>query len=177
MKSKLALSPDSNLQQSCDGGISSRRYSPGVRRLLLISALSLVSFFPLAKVEAASRWETLEAIHSVENPSNSPRPGRFGELGAYQFRASTWRMYSRRPFSEATNRRSSDEVALRHYEWLKTTLAGAGVEPSTYNIALAWNAGATAVITGRAPASSHDYASRVENLATAMNSSAQVAMK
>lgn len=86
-------------------------------------------------------------------------------------------MYSRRPFSEATNRRSSDEVAVKHYEWLKATLSGAGVEPSTYNIALAWNAGATAVITGRVSTASRDYASRVENLATALNSSAQVAMK
>jgi hypothetical protein len=175
MKSKPALNLSSNLQQSGDG--RSRGYPPAIRRLVWISALALVAFSPVTKVEAASRWETLEAIHAVENPSNSPRPGRFGELGAYQFRASTWRMYTRRPFSEATNRQSSDEVAVRHYEWLKTTLAGAGVEPSTYNIALAWNAGATAVITGRVPSSSHDYASRVDNLATALNSSAQVAMK
>jgi len=88
-------------------------------------------------------------------------------------------MYTRRPFSEATNRQSSDEVAVLHYEWLKTTLARAGIEASTYNIALAWNAGANAVITGRVPSSSRDYADRVENLAIALNakSRALVAMK
>jgi hypothetical protein len=120
---------------------------------------------------AASRWETLEAIHAVENPSNSPRPGRFGELGAYQFRAATWRMHTSRPFSEAIDRRKSDEVAIRHYEWLKSTLTRAGLEASTYNIALAWNAGANAVITGRLTAASRNYAERVENLATALSAS------
>ena len=120
---------------------------------------------------AASRWETLEAIHTVENPSNSPRPGRFGELGAYQFRATTWRMHTSRPFGEAVDRQKSDEVAVRHYEWLKSTLTRAGVEASTYNIALAWNAGANAVITGRLTAASRNYAERVQNLATALSAS------
>jgi hypothetical protein len=154
-----------------------RGYSFAVRRLVTLAALAAGFFLPLSKAEAASRWQTLEAIHTVENPSNSTRPGRFGELGAYQFRAATWRTYSRRPFSEATNRRSSDEVAVRHYEWLKTTLSRAGIEPSTYNIALAWNAGANAVITGRAPSSSHDYAARVDNVATTLNSTSEVAMR
>lgn len=152
-------------------------FGRSARRIAGIAALAIGVFLPVSKAHAASRWETLEAIHAVENPSNSPRPGRFGELGAYQFRASTWRMYSRRPFSEATNRRTSDEVAVRHYEWLKATLLGAGVEPSTYNIALAWNAGATAVISGRVSSSSRDYAARVNNLASTLSATTQVAMK
>ena len=147
------------------------------RKLAVFAGLALCLLAP-GKAGAASRWETLEAIHAVENPSNSARPGRFGELGAYQFRATTWRMYTKRPFAEATNRQSSDEVAVRHYEWLKTTLARAGVEPSTYNIALAWNAGANAVITGRIPSSSRDYATRVDNVAATLtqNARSQVAM-
>jgi hypothetical protein len=131
------------------------------------------------KAKAASRWETLEAIHAIENPSNSPKPGRFGELGAYQFRQTTWTMYSRRPFSDATNRHHSDEVAVLHYEWIKTTLGRAGIEASTYNIALAWNAGASAVIGDRVSHASRDYASRVENIANSLHAAAaaQVALR
>jgi hypothetical protein len=121
-------------------------------------------------VGAATRAETLQSIHWVENPSDSARPGRCGELGAYQFRPGTWAMHTQKPFSSALNRRTSDEIAVLHYEWLKQSLVRAGVEPSTYNIALAWNAGVSAVIKGRAPAVSHDYATRVSNLATDMRS-------
>src|SRR3954471_8907369 len=108
-----------------------------VSRLITLVLLATA----VANVNAASRWETLEAIHAIENPSNSSRPGRFGELGAYQFRAATWKMHTSRPFSEAINRSASDEVAVLHYEWLKATLTRAGVAPTSYNIALAWNAG------------------------------------
>lgn len=118
---------------------------------------------------AASRADTLQAIHWVENPTNSPVPGRYGELGAHQFRASTWEMHTRRPFAEAVNRENSDAIALLHYEWLKTTLTRAGVSPTTYNIALAWNAGVNAVIRGRAPLRSRDYAARVNNLAAELS--------
>ena len=114
---------------------------------------------------AVSRAETLQSIHWVENPRESSRPGPFGELGAYQFRKGTWSMHTSRPFSEALDRRASDEVAILHYEWLKRSLIKAKVEPSVYNIALAWNAGMGAVVRGRAPSASHDYARRVKNLA------------
>lgn len=117
------------------------------------------------EVRASTRWETLEAIHSVENPYNRQAPGPCGELGAYQFRADTWSKYTRRPFSEALDRRRSDEVAVKHYDWLKSSLEQNGLESSVYNIALAWNAGLGAVINGRVPAVSRDYARRVENIA------------
>lgn len=128
------------------------------------------------KVEASPRSDTLQAIHWVENPSESTRPGKYGELGAYQFRQATWQMHTQRPFTDAIDRRCSDEVAVLHYEWLKASLARAGVEPTAYNIALAWNAGFGAVVKGRAPAVSHDYADRVNNLVTDLRSQA-VAMK
>ena len=117
------------------------------------------------KVSAGQRWETLQAIHWVENPTNTSRPGSYGELGAYQFRPRTWQMHTDQPFSAALDRRCSDEIAVKHYEWLKIRLERAGLASTPYNIALAWNAGLDSVLKDRAPAPSHDYASRVHNLA------------
>jgi hypothetical protein len=77
----------------------------------------------------------------------------------------TWAQHSRRPFTDALNRRWSDEVAVRHYDWLCERLARNGLEPSVYNVALAWNAGLSAAVRGRAPRRSHDYALRVGNIA------------
>lgn len=78
-----------------------------------------LGLFVGARVHASDRWETLEAIHWVENPENSPAPGPFGELGAYQFRRSTWYTYTSVPFEYARERVHSDAVAIKHYEWLK----------------------------------------------------------
>jgi hypothetical protein len=142
----------------------------------LVSAVLLLSS-GMVRLQASNRAETLLSIHWVENPSDSPRPGSCGELGAYQFRADTWRMHTDQPFAQAIDRRLSDEIAVRHYEWLKATLARGGVEPTTYNIALAWNAGVNAVLKGRAPAIAHDYATRVNNLATDMDSQRLVAAR
>ncbi|HZP60566.1 MAG TPA: hypothetical protein VFB27_09610 [Opitutaceae bacterium] len=129
----------------------------------------LITFFCLpglaTAASTANRWETLEAIHWVENPHNSTRMGPHGELGPYQFRQATWRMYSHRPFYQAINRQYSDEVAVKHYEWLKGGLIQAGVSPTPYNIALAWNAGLDAVIGRRIPSASRSYAEQVSNLA------------
>jgi len=116
-------------------------------------------------VWASERWVTLEAIHRIENPFDSPRPGRFGELGAYQFRESTWRMHTTVPFARAVERRVSDEVAIRHYEWLKRRLEQKGLPATPYNIALAWNAGVNAVLRSRVPTVARDYAERAANLA------------
>lgn len=133
---------------------------------LLGLGLGLAGFIAAPKAHAEVRWETLEAIHWVENPTNSSRPGPFGELGAYQFRRETWHMHSHLPFSEALNRQRSDEVAVKHYEWLRARLTEGGVNPTTYNIAMAWNAGPTAVVQGTACRASRDYAARVNNLAS-----------
>ena len=113
---------------------------------------------------AADRWETLQAIHMIENPRNSTRPGSHGELGAYQFRHATWRMHTRRPFQLALNRAESDAVAAAHYEYLRDGLERSGVPATTYNIAVAWNAGLDAAISGHAPRASRNYAERVVNL-------------
>jgi len=127
--------------------------------LLLVSLLAFT-----IKGSADDRWETLRAINWVENPSNHTKMGRFGELGPYQFRPTTWRMHTTRPFSQATQREAADEVAVKHYEWIKTNLERAGVHASPFNIAMAWNSGVTNVLKGRVPNVTYNYAERVTNL-------------
>jgi hypothetical protein len=122
-----------------------------------------ISVFTI-KTEASDRWETLRAINWVENPTNHTRVGRYGELGPYQFRVATWRMHTTKPFSLATNRAVADEVAVKHYEWIRQALQRAGVDPNPYNIAMAWNCGVSAVVAGRVPDASYSYAERVSNL-------------
>jgi hypothetical protein len=126
-------------------------------------------------VQLHDREATLEAIHQVENPRDLKRAGPAGELGAYQFRRETWQMYTTRPFFEALDRQASDEVAARHFEWLRRGLVRGGCEPTIYNIALAWNAGLGAVLHQRAPARSRFYAERVVNLAGEFSGSMQLA--
>lgn len=127
--------------------------------LLLVSALVFT-----IKAGAADRWETLRAINWVENPNNQTQVGRYGELGPYQFRPATWRMHTDKPFSQAVQRAAADVVAVKHYEWIKRTLERAGVDPSAFNIAMAWNCGVEAVLSGRVPSASYNYAERVNNL-------------
>jgi hypothetical protein len=146
---------------------------PFVRAIPLFVALLLACFAMVARAEATSRWATLEAIHKLENPANSPKPGRFGELGAYQFRATTWRMHTSVPFRQAIERETSDTVAVKHYEWLKRGLEAARLPATPYNIALAWNGGLGAVISGRSPRVAHDYAQRAANLAATYEQSRQ----
>lgn len=132
---------------------------------LLTSSLLLISVLGFASSAwADDRWETLRAINWVENPSNHARMGRFGELGPYQFRSGTWKMHTARPFSQAVHRDAADEVAVKHYEWIKRTLTKAGVDANAFNIAMAWNCGVDNVLKGRVPAVSYDYATRVTNL-------------
>lgn len=126
--------------------------------------LSLSMFVLALTVSGAERWETLRAINWIENPTNQTKVGKFGELGPYQFRPGTWRMHTTKPFQLAVKRAVADEIAVKHYEWLKRTLADSGIEPSAFNIAMAWNCGVNAVIQGRVPTVSYRYAQRVTNL-------------
>ena len=129
--------------------------------LFLLTALALG--FPSLAV-AAERVQVLHAIHQVENPTNRTNPGPKGELGAYQFRRSTWFMHTTEAFSHANDRAASDAVAEKHYEWIKRGLLQAGMEPNAFNMALAWNGGLQATTSRRAPAASYRYATRVANL-------------
>jgi hypothetical protein len=126
-------------------------------------------------VQMPDRQAALEAIHQVENPRDVTHPGPAGELGAYQFRRETWQMHTSRPFYDALDRQASDEVAARHFEWLRRGLIRGGFQPTTYNIALAWNAGLGAVLRQHAPARSHFYAERVVNLAGELSGTMQLA--
>ena len=120
------------------------------------------------RLQASERWATLEAIHQLENPNNSRQPGRFGELGAYQFRQSTWRMHTSMPFERAHDRAVSDAVAIKHYEYIRRELEEARVPTTVYNIAIAWNSGLSNAIAGTAPRVARSYASRAANLAAGL---------
>lgn len=131
---------------------------------IITCLLVVISLGFLTRAAAADRWETLRAINLVENPTNQTRMGSRGELGPYQFRVGTWKMHTQKPFNMANDRAAADEVAIAHYEWLKRGLVNAGVDANTYNIAMAWNCGLTAVVEGRIPAASYRYAEQVTNL-------------
>ncbi|HYC70876.1 MAG TPA: hypothetical protein VEB66_06695 [Opitutaceae bacterium] len=146
-----------------------------MKRLQTVLVLTLAALAFLAPAGAAERWKVLKAINWVENPTNHGRYGPKGELGPYQFRASTWKAYTSKPFSYAVKREYADEVAVRHYEWIKRGLADAGLEPSPYNIALAWNSGLGAVTSGRVPKSTYRYADQVRNLVEVMHRQAPAA--
>jgi hypothetical protein len=144
------------------------------RLLTFFLGTALLGFLPRAV--AANRWETLRAINLVENPTNQTRVGPRGELGPYQFRASTWRMHTGKPFSMATDRATADEVAISHYEWIKRGLVEAGIDPNPYNIAMAWNCGLGRVVAGHVPAGSYRYAEQVTNLVDVMARAQAVAV-
>jgi len=141
---------------------------PLLGRLAAVFVLS--SLLLAAKGRASERWATLEAIHELENPRNVSEPGQCGELGAYQFREQTWRMYTQAPFSRALDRRASDAVAVKHYNWIKAELGRRGVDSSPYRIALAWNGGISAVFDPNPSAAAMDYASRAANIAADIES-------
>lgn len=142
--------------------------TPLTKFLLLSSVLAFT-----INALASDRWETLRAINWVENPTNQTLVGRFGELGPYQFRPATWRMHTNKPFRLAIQRDTADEVAVKHYEWIKRTFEQAGVEPTAFNIAMAWNCGVSAVLNGRVPSVTHNYAERVRNLVETLKQRAQ----
>ena len=145
-----------------------------IPRFLRLSGLVLIGALLTGaptQARASGRAETLEAIHRIENPRDLTRPGRYGELGAYQFRRGTWRMHTDVPFEKALDRLQSEEVAVRHYEWLRRGLARNGFPQTPYYIALAWNGGLASVVRGRAPRAAHDYAERVMNLLADLSSS------
>lgn len=130
----------------------------------LLLAAALICFANHSTARADTRSDTLHAIHLVENPNDITKAGPAGELGAYQFREKTWAMHTLRPFRDALVRAYSDEVALAHYEWLAAGLRRYGIAVTPYSIALAWNAGLTAVTRNRVPRAARLYAERVNNL-------------
>lgn len=78
-------------------------------------------------------------------------------------------MHTQLSFEHALERPVSDTVAVKHYEWLKRGLEGAGLAATPYHIALAWNGGLSAAIAGKSPFAARDYAARAANLAAVFN--------
>lgn len=150
--------------------LASLRHFPRFSRARVLGVVLAFSIAP-SLLQASSREETLDAIHRVENPQDLTRPGKHGELGAYQFRRGTWRMYTKVPFERALDRSQSEEIAIQHYEWLRRGLARNGLPQTPYYIALAWNGGLASVVNGRSSRSSHDYAARVSNLVVDLRTS------
>lgn len=137
--------------------------------VVLPSSLSRPSV-PVAPPPAAAPVEDetmrmLRAIAEVESRGNPRRVGRLGERGLYQFRRDTWRQHTREHFTRAHHPGVATAVARRHYHWIRRQLQANGRQATPYEVALAWNAGVTNVISGRAPARAHGYAQRVVNLA------------
>jgi hypothetical protein len=150
----------------------SRLLLPGRPLTARAAAVFVLTFVSVTTGALGSeRWATLEAIHQLENPRDSELPGSLGELGAYQFREQTWKMHTAAPFRRALDRRSSDAVAVKHYDWIKSELERRGIAATPYRVALAWNGGIRAVLAEHPPAPAVDYASRAANLALYFESS------
>ena len=130
---------------------------------ILVGAFLLLALWgPTA--QAWERGEVLEAIHQVENPNNTTRIGRRGELGPYQFRPAVWNTYTQKPFSLAADQTEARAVAEMHFDWIKRGLERNKIAVTPYYIGLAWNAGLMAALNGRTSATSQHYAQRVANL-------------
>jgi len=117
-----------------------------------------------SSVQAWERTDVLDAIHQVENPHNTMRVGRRGELGPFQFRPAVWYSYTQKPFSLAADGNEAQAVAEAHYDWIKRGLERNKLDVTPYYIGLVWNAGLHATLNGRASANSKHYAQRVANL-------------
>lgn len=104
----------------------------------------------------------LAAIRAVEGWKG--RRGPQGEFGPFQILPSVWRSHSRR--SPWTAPRSEHErVARAHLAFIRRELAADGLDTNNpFWLFLAWNAGASAVIRGTAPARSWDYATRARSI-------------
>lgn len=83
-------------------------------------------------------------------------------------------MYTNKPFRLANDRESADQVAVKHYEWIKGQLRAAGIDDNVFNVALAWNCGVSAVVAGRIPVQTYHYAERVSNLAQSYSQAEKV---
>lgn len=95
----------------------------------------------------------LHAIALVETGGRAHVVGQAGERGAFQMT----------PAVVASAGGYSERHAAKELRRIEAVMLHANIDPSPYNLALAWNAGVGAVVRGRAPESSYDYAQRVRN--------------
>ena len=100
----------------------------------------------------------LRAVALVETGGNAAAVGRHGERGEFAMI----------PAVVATCGGYGQHEAEKHARWLERQLLAEGISAQPFNLALAWNAGFTAVRQGRASMASYDYAVRVRNLYQAL---------
>lgn len=134
-------------------------------RLLGIGLAALaVAGVSEARAAPIDREAFLKAVAEVETGGNTKAVGRYGERGLYQFHRSTWRRYTNRSFYDAHDPEIAHDVAVQHFVWLYNRLSARGVQPTAYQMAVAWNGGLSRAISGRAPKATRDYARRVSAL-------------
>jgi len=104
----------------------------------------------------------LDAIREIEGWRGIRGPA--GEFGPFQILPSVWRHHSKvSPWRASANEHR--RIALAQIAEIRRRLAaGERDANSAFMIALAWNAGTSAVIGGTAPARSWDYADRTRNI-------------
>lgn len=108
----------------------------------------------------------LANIASVESRNNpKSENAKTGARGLYQFKPETWADETDLPFDDAFDPVKAFPVARRHLFRLRWSLLEARIEPTVYNLALAWERGADGVILHKyQPKEAKDRAQRVENL-------------
>lgn len=107
----------------------------------------------------------LDAIAAVESRGDPTAKGRHGERGAHQMLESTWRECTSLPWSYALDPAWESDVARFYLIKLKYQLQERRIEPTPYNLALAWNQGAKAVILAKwLPREVKDRATRISTL-------------
>jgi hypothetical protein len=101
----------------------------------------------------------------VESRCDDSAIGPNGERSAYQITRDAWEETTSLPFSDASDPTTAFAVARQRLIWIKWGLLEAHIEPTPYNLALAWREGRSGVILGKwANQAVRDYGIRVENL-------------
>jgi len=120
---------------------------------------------PAPKDKAFPDAAFLRAIKEREtgNKWNGPA-GKAGELGAYQFKESTWKELSSLPHKEARNPKAADAVAVKFLEKIKAEYKKNGIPVTPYTCALAWNGGIGSVVKDNVSKQAREYGEAVNNL-------------
>ena len=125
-----------------------------------MKTLSLLFLFVVLSARGLAADGALLASIAVEEDWQG-RVGKSGEIGPYQMlpgtRADRRRDLRARGVFAPTER----ELAQEHLDWIRKQLKAAKVAPVPFNLAMCWNAGVRATVTGRAPVASYHYAGRV----------------
>jgi len=129
----------------------------------LIFLFSLPTFAKAADCHQDTAF--LHAIAQKENARHPDQPSAHGELGIYQICPATWAQFSSKPHSCAfTDAVENERVARALLAWLRDGLQRAGIKPTPFTLAEAWNAGLRATQRGKIGAATKDYAQCVVNL-------------